>query len=652
MFSFAAAAFMLGSIAVAVPVILHFMRRKPSVKIPFPSFYFLNTINNVARRNINSIKKWLVLFLRCMAILFICAAFALPFIPEIPLNISSAQIILIDASMSMKRCSAAETALNILKNTKTDTLTAVGCIGDINIWSGDFTNKKAELEAFIKNNSSSDTFSNYESALRQADAMLNKIRVQNKSITLISDMHRLPWKSIKTDVPLSPGISFKIINPVRKSLPLKNLLIENVKVEIIDGTMVAAVSVANNSQEQIDCSLTISVDKKQETVPVKLAPLEKNIFHLTLKNVQTGKLTFGIAALDIRDDLQADNYFYFPLAGKHSPEILLTKPENGKVDFLATALNPDTSLSCASIKYIDPEKFPSQLQDTDIIFLRAPLSSEEQIELLKKAVANGTGLVLFWDNSPAMGKLIKEFGANISKNEKTKGKPEGLGNVNFEVAPFKKFTESQAGNLYDIAFFSVPRVKLPDNANVLAEFSNGTPALAEFPCGKGNVYLFSFSTDRNGSDWPVRATFLPFWHELIKQFNIKHNNEALIKASFKPFRQEGLRYVRKINHGNRNYSVKDKSFIPAEAGVYILESDADKKILCVNHSNEEAEITYEPDTFRPDEFLVNKNKIAKSDESNKERADAANGKNLFAACFIIALLCGLAEMLIANRTAL
>lgn len=654
MFQFAAALFLLGGACVAVPLILHFMRRKPTVRIPFPSFYFLSALNARARARINDIRKWIILILRCAAILALCAAFALPFIPAIPPRISSARVILVDASMSMQAGDYSEAAVREIQNMDAKTVAIAGVVADAVVWSGDFTDKKAELENFIKSNRRSDAASYYEGAIRQAQSLLKKIKVSGKSITLVSDMHKLPWSAVKLNIPLAPGIEFKVISPAKWKESAGNVWIDDVRTAPGDtaGELKITVSATSGCAGQIPGALKIFIDGKQQSMPVRLEPSGKSVFQLDFKNINPAdKLVCGRAELDVQDELKPDNTYYFTFARPRLPEVLISAPDNGKTDFVMTALKPDAASACANIKYFDRQTPLSQFQDADLIILRSGDALQaRQLDALKKSVEAGTGLIIAWENSAAMAGILNDFGVTVAKAEKKAGKSETLGNVNFELAPFKKFTESQAGSLYDAVFYKVPLLKFPGSAVIPAEFTDGSPAIGEFPYGRGSVYVLAFTPDRTGADWPARASFLPFWHELVKRFKIKEKTNDMLTASLRPLPLRGLKTIKRLDSSEAP-AMRNGDFVPAQSGAYLIESETINRVLCVNHSMEESALCRMPEKFNPAAALTNKNRNPDPEEMEND-GNKKNGQELFTVFLLIALLCGCGELLLANRTAL
>ena len=133
--SFLAPLFLLGGLAIALPVVFHLVRRSSREKVVFSSLMFLKpTPPRMTRRN--RLENIFLLLLRCFAICILALGFARPFFQKpmaaTPSASSGAQIvILLDTSASMKRegvwaeaLAKAETALK--RTTAADQVAMLG----------------------------------------------------------------------------------------------------------------------------------------------------------------------------------------------------------------------------------------------------------------------------------------------------------------------------------------------------------------------------------------------------------------------------------------------------------------------------------------------------------------------------------------------
>lgn len=104
--SFLAPLFVLGGLAVALPVIFHLIRRQPRGTVPFSSLMFLEASPpRISRRS--RLDNWFLLLLRGLALLLIAAAFARPFLRTSSATsvapVERLMVILVDRSASMQR---------------------------------------------------------------------------------------------------------------------------------------------------------------------------------------------------------------------------------------------------------------------------------------------------------------------------------------------------------------------------------------------------------------------------------------------------------------------------------------------------------------------------------------------------------------------
>ncbi|MGK7370284.1 MAG: BatA domain-containing protein, partial [Candidatus Halalkalibacterium sp. M3_1C_030] len=115
--------FLLGILAVAVPVVIHLINLRRPQKVQFSTLSFLNELKKSTIRKIR-IKQYLLMALRALAVLFLALALARPFLPPTLTGSSGSDNpkaigIVIDNSSSMSRISSRgpliEQAINVAK---------------------------------------------------------------------------------------------------------------------------------------------------------------------------------------------------------------------------------------------------------------------------------------------------------------------------------------------------------------------------------------------------------------------------------------------------------------------------------------------------------------------------------------------------------
>src|SRR5687768_846037 len=93
-------AFLLGALAIAIPVVLHFLRRDLAPEVPFSAVRLLHQ-SPVARSRRRRVRDLLLLAARIGALLLLAAAFARPYVSDAASAPSGIRIVAIDRSFSM-----------------------------------------------------------------------------------------------------------------------------------------------------------------------------------------------------------------------------------------------------------------------------------------------------------------------------------------------------------------------------------------------------------------------------------------------------------------------------------------------------------------------------------------------------------------------
>ena len=190
--------FLLGALAVGVPIWLHLIRHEQAIRIPFSSLMFFRRIpvKSVSRQRL---KYLLLLSLRTLAILLIALAFARPYFPgALRLLASGADVkhvvILLDTSLSMQYGDrwqrAVEAAREVITGmTERDRAQIITFSSDFQIQNLP-TSEKAALRAVLESGirpTASPT--SYAQALRAVERIAEEAP-QPLSVVLISDMQK------------------------------------------------------------------------------------------------------------------------------------------------------------------------------------------------------------------------------------------------------------------------------------------------------------------------------------------------------------------------------------------------------------------------------------------------------------------------------
>ena len=98
--AFLTPAFLFGALAVAVPIVLHFLRRERLPRLPFSDLRLLRGAR-VEQTRRQSLRELLLLALRVAAVLLLALAFARPFFADRAASGARATVVLVDTSFSV-----------------------------------------------------------------------------------------------------------------------------------------------------------------------------------------------------------------------------------------------------------------------------------------------------------------------------------------------------------------------------------------------------------------------------------------------------------------------------------------------------------------------------------------------------------------------
>jgi hypothetical protein len=644
------AGFLAGLAALSVPIILHFLRHKPTQRTPFPSLRFLQA--TLARRSANNtLRKRIVLALRCLCLTALVLAFCLPFVPRFAKQPDEATVVLWDASFSMQAkpyaTSLKKQCLNVLEQADPTHPMLLGVVSDKVVWTGKFTGHMQELRMAFKSIGPGEGTSSFENALRLADARLAVMPAKAKKIVLVTDHQALPWKTLQWEKTLSPGTRFIVISPEDRGfinaaitdLSLKTPFRGPNKKAVLDARL------ENFSDTALQGSLSCLLDGREVARQDIILPPHSETaqtFEVTgEKNHQ------GIEVrLNVNDELATDNHRWLALNSTALPLICAGSIPSSQTDFLRLAFNPSHETSSVQWEEWNDELPKGKIALADLLVVRDGFSLHSPAgETFLETLKQGGSAVLLWNDTPEMRQLLLRFGvvADLFPKEETRE----LDFIDFDHPVFKPFLNAQVGGFFNILFFNPAVLKLPASAQLLAAFEDGTPAIAEIAVEKGRLLVVASGMDRRHTNWPTCATFLPFWREVMDYCKKDQEAERMLEVSTTPIHIPGLQNVKSL--GSDDAIAIENSGLPAEkSGNYLLNADTHPYVVSINVPSDESDPAQLDDSFDLEQIISTE--PAKACLVVNQPMD--RGKSFWHALFIIAILAALGEMLIANRTVL
>jgi hypothetical protein len=568
---FVAPHFLWATGAAVVPLLLHLLSKRKTVRIYFSTLRFLKLAQKQSSRRIR-LENFLLWLLRTLLILMIAFAFALPTIKSAvrgSLFSGSARDVAIvwDDSFSMGYESSRANVWEESRQTILDLLVKKDK-QDIGLDKGDrasliiageepfalIAKPSAELDkiaTLVKNRKPGQGSSSLQPAILKAIESLRDSGSRERELIIVTDGQAVPWDRMGVAAPgatNAPAAAGKTNAPAAAPAPLKGwpppeLLDKSIPAYI---TLVGVTTPENAAPVQVDVypallrsdipgqvwvrvaasgaardsSVVLYVDDKEvgrQNIKLGSNRIEETAIALPPQTVGTH---FARIATP-RDGLPLDDTFHFLLRVKEKFRVLsVGTPQD--LFFLDRALNPggraggplETRSVTADGLLLE------KLEDFSAVFLCncVPLPGQALLQLERYVRDGGLLIVIPGDRGqpadyaniislPAKPLKIAEFATKEQRKTLRLVKPRD---------PIFSSLKLQSGAVPAIAIQRALRCDPVDKlTEILVSADADLPFLYSRNFGRGRVLLMTVSADRSWSTLPLSALFLPLMHQMV-----------------------------------------------------------------------------------------------------------------------------------------
>jgi uncharacterized membrane protein len=526
--------FWLGISAVAAPILVHLVRRTRARKVEFPALTFVRQVpqRTIRRRTLRNL---LLLILRCLALLLIVIAFTRPFFSRRSAAQNSgsagATVVLIDASLSMRReqmfAAATQRAGAVIDEARNDERLALITFGKRYEVISRFTADKARLRSAVRSLNAGWEGTDYEQALRGAESLFGELKTAGaRRIVLISDFQATGWNQANATFKLSSDIQLQTFD-VGGNNPAANVAVTRVDAhglvfgqKYLENLSVQVSNFSDTPRERLAIDFQIN-DQTVEKREVSLNSRETKVSEFTGFNLTEGANRCVIEVGS--SDFAPDNKFYFTIRREAPGKALIVESASrGRSDsfYLQSALGLNDALPFNFVLKSAGAVDPSGIPENSLVILNdsGPLSGALS-DSLKKFVEGGGQLIIstgpHTDANSFNESLRNILPATLRDAVQTKaGEGLAITDIKFDHPIFEVFRES--GRLAAARVVGYLRAEPKPNANVLARYEDGSPALVEANAGKGRVLLFTSSLGPGWNDLALTPLYLPFVHQMIR----------------------------------------------------------------------------------------------------------------------------------------
>ena len=513
--SFLFPAFLIGSVAIAVPIVLHLMRRETAPRIQFSAVRFLKRVP-VEQTRQKRLRELLLLALRIAALLLLAIAFARPYLGTYNAAGSAVTVVAVDTSFSMSAPGQFERARDLahdaIDSAPSGHLVGVVSFDDVATIVREPSPDRRTARAAVSRLTPGFGATRYRRGLAQAAGAIGP---REGRIVVVTDLQRSGWeRDDEGAVPERFPVEVLDAGP-----PVRNLAVTAIRRE---PTGTSAV-VQNVGAGSATTHVTLRVaDKMVAEVEVTAGPGSTDVrFPVPLPRA-------GAASVSIADPdgYPADNTRYVILdPPEPAPLLAITARGDPSTDafYLERALMVAEEASRFDLTGAMPAELQSlagdRLAELPAILLLATQGLDRGgKEVLASYVTGGGGLLIV-----AGANLDPEVVTNILGDDPALVvRPAEAVGANMSFSPldprhpiFRPFGALR-GNLGQVRFRRAVLVEEGEAARVIARFSDGSPGLVEYRSGGGRALLFASDLNNEWNDFPRHPTFVPFVHETMR----------------------------------------------------------------------------------------------------------------------------------------
>ncbi|MBR4505208.1 MAG: BatA domain-containing protein [Bacteroidales bacterium] len=511
-------AFLWGLLAVAIPIAVHLFNFRRYRKVYFCNVDRLVELHTESRRR-NDLRRWLVLAMRILAIVFLVLAFAQPVLTDGNATMKSGQTVVsiyVDNSFSMESATsdgsqlaaacrkAAEVASSYGMGDRYQLLTA-----DLDGSSQRWLSRDELLDAIDALQPSAASPMLSDVIKRQLDFM-RQSGAANRQAYVISDFQR-------------SGCDFDLLSADSNALvtlvPLEGIGADNI---YIDTVVLDAPAYFDGGRVNAKVTVRNSGSRDAEKVPVKLYADGRERALATV-DIAAGSsasvaLHFSIERagwLDGRveiDDYPVtfDDSYHFALLAGNAIDIIEI---DGTVanENLKKLFGGDTT-----VRYSTVPRVPVSLADVDFVVLNElkSLSSGEAQQLAAWVDDGGSLLVIPTAESVAQGVSEMLSSVNAPQILRWAKRPSRANGVDYDNALYR---EVFGGRDEDMELPTVQGHYATGGQSVkqsVIVLADGTDLLSVTPYGQGKVYLFSTPLHAEWTDFVSQALFVPTFYNM------------------------------------------------------------------------------------------------------------------------------------------
>ncbi len=597
MLSFSSPSFLWLLPMLAIPVILHLMRRNVTVNITFPTIRFLS-VGKIPKKGKFRLRDLLLLLLRLLMLAALIFALAGP---ELKLESQSVaeidsrhMLVVFDNTASRSNRVAVDKIEKVFSDLLTENVT-------IDILSYD--NRTKLIASNIADSTTANQviadlpITNYVGKIKRLFSQLDQLIGAKKyhSVYFLSDFGKNSWPLTEVDK-LQTKVDVNFIDISDKTA--ENSAIVKVEVQTAtSGKNNVFVDVMNYSSKDLKRTLLYNEESfnQEKLIELKAGKISTIFF-------STPKTNRSQAVISTKEEDDFDSSYYLWTGAKPNLAVLLVANFEGEVDknaeafYLMKALNLKVNNSQRNMEFIPaaPLDFAAmeetELKKADAIIILGTIGELDRsaVNKIKKYLQQG-GFVFTTPGKTSSNQFFALAKAGIL-NSKYLGvyekplKSDGqyVKSIDKSSSLAKTFAYPNEADFLFTPINKFIKLKTMAPATDLLLSENGYPLLSSQKVGKGVFYSFNFALSTSWSDFPLSSSFVPMLKELFKPEELGAGDAIKkIICSERTFYQEKLNEPKIIMANERpvEVNVSRKESDPTQVSFLEL-----RKAMAIDHA--------------------------------------------------------------------
>ncbi len=614
--------FLAGIATVALPVILHMIRRQTRKRITFSSLMFLRT--SIPRfKNRTRLENILLLILRCIILCLLAFGFSRPFFPrQSPLrqiSLNKRIILLIDTSASMRRAGIWDQVIGEVRSVMEDVSQAdrvcvmnfdqstKTLLGFEQMAALDPSRRNPIVTEQISKLSPGWALTNLGNALVSAAEAIEDDRVEDEQKTntmsqviLISDLQK--------------GSNLEAMNayewPAETELAVKSIQCRgntNAALQLVtdrsgsanpDNESLPGIRIINSSDATTEQFWLKWADETAATTSsrakdVYVAPGHSVVVRAPAREdrLQARKLILT------GDDHDFDNALFLAPFLQQQVNILYIGSDNPTdskemLFYVQRAFGTTRALKPNVISRPGDKTIATADLETAHLVIAADKINSDNLASLRRYLESGRTLLLVMKSTGDITILRSLSGIeSIESEEADVDRYAMLGRIEFRHPMLTPFSEPRFGDFTQIHFWKYRRLNIGDlpNVQVLAHFDSGDPAWIEMTVGKGSLLILTCGWHPSDSQLALSSKFVPMLYSILEYGGI------LAPGQSQYFVGDHISIPHSIKAGASNIRIRkpDDTLISLDAGeevftqtdlpgIYTIETSTGNHLFAVN----------------------------------------------------------------------